>query len=486
MPPSTACKLQSCSPPPPYNDSMIAVLSHVLLQLFAMLRTVQIYFGGLWYYAAGKGTTLPYETDLYADSVFAPLRATKADSAADLLWKQRARVHLYHIAAHFFLWDEAHYRKGCFATDLRDNLRNVAIPRTGVPLSIFAWNRATALLFLIVIYPLIALCASLQKWLSSRSTSAKRSWDLTPMAEEFRTRLLAPDDWFNFWRLNCTIVGLHSLLNEMPSDYKMENKWEFLQTGKARGVAVSPFLDDLSAVVVKHRNEEGGMGIHIFDSAAHGGDWIIQRRLRNSAWVRQCLPSGAPLSTFRVITVSHFAAKAAWREGTEAWRDAEGAEAKRSDIEALSCVFRAGRAGAPTDHGAILFDVDTETGKVGGGTTNAHWYQLGAAKASRCAWRSFHGEYEAHCDDASKRVTGRTVPDIKAMLSLAEESHLKLCAKVPLCGWDVALTEDGLCLLEVNLSCNFFRGSFDLRKYLNFCDTALSAIHANRLSTKRS
>ena len=160
-------------------------------------------------------------------------------------------------------------------------------------------------------------------------------------------------------RLNCNIVGLHSYLNSMPSDYKMENKWAFLRQGKARNVPVSPFMENLSSIVVKHRNEEGGMGIHFYRNAVHGGDWIIQERLRNSEWVQSCLPVGAPLSTFRVITISHYAAKAKW----------DGA-AKKSDIETLSCVFRAGRAGAPTDHGAILFDVDTRTGQVKGGTTN--------------------------------------------------------------------------------------------------------------------
>lgn len=35
-------------------------------------------------------------------------------------------------------------------------------------------------------------------------------------------------------------------------------------------------------------------------------------------------------------------------------------------------------------------------------------------------------------------------------------------------GWDVAFTSDGICLLEVNLSCNFFRGTFDKAVYFQF------------------
>ena len=42
---------------------------------------------------------------------------------------------------------------------------------------------------------------------------------------------------------------------------------------------------------------------------------------------------------------------------------------------------------------------------------------------------------------------------------------------MPLAGWDVALTKEaGMCLLEVNLSCNFFRGTFDQREYFKFCN----------------
>ena len=50
------------------------------------------------------------------------------------------------------------------------------------------------------------------------------------------------------------------------------------------------------------------------------------------------------------------------------------------------------------------------------------------------------------------------------MLALVEQSHLKMCPDVPFAGWDVVFSADPkvpVCLLEVNLSCNFFRGSFD-------------------------
>ena len=75
-----------------------------------------------------------------------------------------------------------------------------------------------------------------------------------------------------------------------------------------------------------------------------------------------------------------------------------------------------------------------------------------------------------HPDCPGKRVTGAIVPDFqKRVAALATEAHRKLLPTVPLAGWDVVLSRDhGACLLEVNLSCNFFRGSFDETKYVEF------------------
>lgn len=50
--------------------------------------------------------------------------------------------------------------------------------------------------------------------------------------------------------------------------------------------------------------QQGGMGLFFFKNATEGGDWIIQERLENDAFVSSLLPENAPLSTMRVISAS--------------------------------------------------------------------------------------------------------------------------------------------------------------------------------------
>lgn len=430
-----------------------------LAELLAYTRT---YYRGFWYYFAGAGRHGPFLTG--DDATFLPTKPS--DSLSVRLFKQHARIHLYSLTANFYLYNKPHYRKGTYRDDLLDNLSNVAIPGTGLPLSWVASSRYLAAAFLLTCYPAISYAASLHKWF----TTSRNEKESVSLVQEYATRLLAPDDWFTYWRLNCIVVGMHAVLNDMPVDYDMENKWTFLETGTERGVPVSPYLTT-PGIVVKHRNEEGGLGIYFYKNATEGGDWIIQQRLQNSAWVSSLLPQNAPLSTFRVITCSRAAA-----DMTKTPRP--------SDVTALSCVFRAGRQGAATDHVSVLFDVDTETGIIQKGTTNQHWYQLGLKSLVKCPWRSFH-DYQVH-PDGDIPVTGKPVPDIKGMLSLVEKSHLQLCPRVPLAGWDVVFSDDDpklpICLLEVNLSCNFFRGSFDKQVYMDFVDSVLVDVQEKRVS----
>ena len=67
-------------------------------------------------------------------------------------------------------------------------------------------------------------------------------------------------------------------------------------------------------------------------------------------------------------------------------------------------------------------------------------------------------------------------------LTLFIRSHAKMCPDVPFVGWDVVLSSDKkckICLLEVNLSCNFFRGSFDKDVYYDFIDESYKALSKN-------
>lgn len=56
---------------------------------------------------------------------------------------------------------------------------------------------------------------------------------------------------------------------------------------------------------------------------------------------------------------------------------------------------------------------------------------------------------------------------------------------VPIVGWDVAFTPTGIFLLEVNLSCNFFRGTFDLHDYVVFVDEYFRDLEARDKSSRR-
>jgi len=419
------------------------------------------FYGCFFYYLCGKGKTEPFVKDA-CGSPFFKIEVNDASEQQELL--KYSRIHCYSLAIIFWLWDKPHYRKSSYQEDLRDNLRNVAIPGTGIPLSIFTVHKIAALCLVLIINPLVCAMAALHYCHKHQKFSS--------LSKEYMTRLLTPDDWFSYWRLNSRVTAMHALLNGNPEGYNMENKWAFLQTGDRLGVPVSPFLST-PAIVVKHKNEEGGMGIFFYKNALEGGDWIIQEKIDNSAWVSAMLPKRSPLSTFRVITQS--------RASLDLSKSASV-----TDVTALSCVFRAGREGALTDHDSILFDVDPKTGDILKGTTNAHWYRLGIHEVlpGRCPWRSIHNY--THHPDGNIAVTGNKMKDIRNVLHLVEESHFKMCPEVPLAGWDVVLSADSklpVCLLEVNLSCNFFRGTFDRRLYLDFIADSFEVLQKMRLES---
>jgi hypothetical protein len=215
-------------------------------------------------------------------------------------------------------------------------------------------------------------------------------------------------------------------------------------------------------LVAKHRNEEGGLGYHCYKNAAAGGDWILQRALKNGDKLSKYLPKDAPLSTFRVLTASKLGLKSP-KEDT------------KESVKTLTVVWRAGRSGAATDHSAILYDVDQKTGEIKRGAHNQHWYKLGLPGVLSMQWTQ-DVQYSHH-PDTKKRLKGHKISGIESIVSLAEDAHRKLVPGVPLVGWDVAVTKNcGILLLEGNFSCNFFMGTVDYEWYFDFCDEYFKAL----------
>ena len=175
----------------------------------AIVHTTWTYYRALWYYWVQGGS--------YAAFPFFPSCV-------------RARIQIYQLALVPMMWSHPHYRSASLQQDLKDNLKNVALPGTGVPMSMFCVHWIVACIFIACGIPIICLYAALRDHGCNAGVHV--------LYEQY---LLRPDDWFSLWQLNCRMASVHSLVTQAPG-YAMENKWTFLQDGVAKGVAVSPFM----------------------------------------------------------------------------------------------------------------------------------------------------------------------------------------------------------------------------------------------------
>jgi hypothetical protein len=135
-----------------------------------------------------------------------------------------------------------------------------------MPLSLFCYNRATALLFVLLVNPVACLGAACYLCLFRLSPSSPGSDSSSSgnagLIDMYRQLLLAPQHWFAIWRHNCVLMGCHALVTASAS-YSLEDKGTFLLQGQRLGLPVSPFYQH-ATVFVKHKSIEGGMGINVF------------------------------------------------------------------------------------------------------------------------------------------------------------------------------------------------------------------------------
>ncbi len=97
-------------------------------------------------------------------------------------------------------------------------------------------------------------------------------------------------------------------------------------------------------------------------------------------------------------------------------------------IRAETAVLRLGRMNAATDHSSIIFNVDLDTGVIGYGTTNSHWYQLGVWKiiqqlvinSANSLWLPIKQcrNMTHHMDAPQPLVTGKVVPNMQEAIDI--------------------------------------------------------------------
>lgn len=368
-----------------------------------------------------------------------------------------AAVWLQSLAATFDLWDEPHYRADSLRHDLVANFSNISFAGTGIPFSLVCCCKLVAILYFVVVHPWVVLVSSLVIARSEVHCQGRS------IALIFRDELLTPGHWFALWRINSTLVAAHHHAHgnqpQVQAEYNYENKWEFLKLALKQSqmpahfprFKVTPIITNVGEIVCKHKNIEGGMGIHMYKNATEGGDWILQERLRNCDELQELLPADAPLSTFRVITMTD-----------------PTAESFDERHVPMTFVWRAGRSGKTTDHSSILFAVDPDTLRVQGGKMFSNWYQVGKLGTQNLL--SQH-HVTTH-PDTKQNLQGRELTCAREAIDICVDAHRRLMPNVPAVGWDVGVADGhGALLLEANLSCNFFGGVYDKQRYLRIVDT---------------
>jgi hypothetical protein len=85
----------------------------------------------------------------------------------------------------------------------------------------------------------------------------------------------------------------------------------------------------------------------------------------------------------------------------------QAAAAEHAYVDVVTAVWRAGLAGASTDHSSICFNIDLATGALSPGVTANHWYRLGLAGLGRV--HATAGRAWQRHPDTGKQVAGERI-----------------------------------------------------------------------------
>jgi len=140
----------------------MTTITSLIVALQSLIYTAYAYYAALAYYSRRS-------------SPLQGCRALKHRSPLAAIW-------LCSLARTPTLWTKRHYRSASFGADIRANLRNVAVPCTGIPMHWFLFGPASCWVFLIIVYPLAALVVSVYLALRHKKD----------LGEKFEEHLLQP------------------------------------------------------------------------------------------------------------------------------------------------------------------------------------------------------------------------------------------------------------------------------------------------------
>lgn len=244
----------------------------------------------------------------------------------------------------------------------------------------------------------------------------------TEAASEICADKVASAEWWNsFYRRGWLAVG-----SGCPVDAEQLKK---LLNGKNR-LILKP-LDNYGGVGVSLLELRSGPDLHKAAAMLNSLETphILEEYIIQTGLLHEICPSS--VNTVRVITVRH-------RDGS---------------VSAVHVYVRFGHAGSVVDNttsGGCEFFVDTDSGRIGTGM-------------------DYNGvSYTSH-PDTGHPVTGLFIPRFQEMLALCREAHQAAPDGLNFAGWDVCVSEDALCIIEVNKAPAFSaipRGQYNRWKIL--------------------
>lgn len=183
-----------------------------------------------------------------------------------------------------------------------------------------------------------------------------------------------------------------------------------LDASHGRDVTVVLRFDPTRGVLTRASGVEQTLAEFLATLDAHDHGWVVQERIVQHPVLAALHPQS--VNTVRIVTLC----------------GADGAP------EVIAAVFRMGTAGAEVDNttgGGIVAPVDLDTGRCGAATS-----------------RFRISEHAVH-PQTGMQIEGLELPQWPAVVSLVVRAHERLPFPRTL-GWDVAVTESGPVILEVN------------------------------------